>query len=47
MGIGWLLLTFWLGAAAGFGVFAMLQVSREEDKSASKPPRNFRLDGGC
>jgi len=28
----WLLIAFWFGVAIGFGLFAAMQVSREQDK---------------
>jgi hypothetical protein len=41
------LLVFWLGTMIGFGLFAMLQVSREEDKCQESRGTGYRFRTGC
>ncbi len=40
-------LTFWLGLMMGFGLFAMLQVSREEDERPLPLSDEYRFSMGC
>ena len=41
------LLTFWFGVMMGFGLFAMLQVSREEDERHLPLGDEHRFPMGC
>ena len=41
------LLTFWFGMMMGFGLFAMLQVSREEDERPLPLGDEYRFSMGC
>ena len=41
------LLTFWIGMMVGFGLFAMLQVSREEDERRQPLSDEYRFPMGC
>jgi hypothetical protein len=41
------LLSFWLGAMIGFGLFAALQVSREEDERQESRGNGYRFPTGC
>jgi len=41
------LLSFWLGLMMGFGLFAMLQVSREEDDRPLPHGDEYRFPMGC
>ena len=41
------LLTFWFGLMMGFGLFAMLQVSREEDERPLPLGNEHRFPVGC
>jgi NAD(P)H-flavin reductase len=41
------LLTFWFGLMMGFGLFAMLQVSREEDERPLPLSDEHRYAMGC
>jgi len=40
-------LTFWIGLMMGFGLFAMLQVSREEDERPAPLKDEYRSSMGC
>jgi hypothetical protein len=41
------LLSFWIGLMMGFGLFAMLQVSREEDERHEPHGDEYRFPMGC
>jgi len=40
MSVVWLLAAFWLGIAIGFGLFAAMQISREQDKRQLRDARH-------
>jgi len=41
------LLFFWIGLMMGFGLFAVLQVSREEDERSMPLGDEYRSSMGC
>ena len=41
------LLSFWLGTMLGFGLFAVLQVSREEEERLESLSGDYRFQSGC
>jgi len=43
----WIILAFWAGAAIGFGTFAALQVSREQEERHLRPDNEYRFSAGC
>jgi hypothetical protein len=42
----WTLLVFWAGVAFGFGVFAMLQVSRDSEEASQRALLSMLLARG-
>jgi hypothetical protein len=40
----WLLVVFWFGVVIGFGLFAAMQVSREQDNRQMRDERLLRRD---
>ncbi len=47
MSVLWLYLAFSLGGIVGFGLFAALQISREQDERQRAPGENYRVTNGC
>ena len=47
MSVLWIYLAFSLGAMVGFGLFAALQVSREQDDRQRKLSEGFHVATGC
>jgi hypothetical protein len=43
----WIILAFWAGAAIGFGTFAALQVSREQEERHLRRDNEYRFSAGC
>ena len=43
----WIYLAFSLGGMVGFGLFAALQVSREQDERERALRENYRVTNGC
>jgi len=43
----WIILAFWAGAAIGFGTFAALQVSREQEERHLRLNNEYRFSAGC
>ena len=47
MSVLWIYLAFSLGGMLGFGLFAVLQVSREQDEKQLERGEDYRSATGC